>query len=200
MTTDLYSSSKRPHSQSLSQHQQEDRPKRRELTNVDLNAINHTTGYVIHRLLQKYTKVNKCGIVDCLMEMVERRQLDIPSEDERYATMISAYQSKADRGGLVAISANVIKFFCPIEYYASDFGEQLVSLDGMQKSDQSKAVMEVMNDVDILFNWACFTSQLNAEDPRLLLEDVVNTWYHLHLHSIAAIKMEEYKQAQAKEV
>ena len=110
MTIDRYCGSRIYHIEQAKSQPKED-IYRREFTSVELNAINYTAGYVIHKLLKKYSKGTKVTIVNCLMEMVEGGQLDLPSENESYHETVQLYQSKVNRGGLVAVSENVMNFF-----------------------------------------------------------------------------------------
>ena len=55
-----------------------------------------------------------------------------------------------------------------------------------------------MQDEDLLFDWACFTCQVNNDDARSLLEEIINIWFDLRLHSVAAMEVE--RQTQTKKV
>ena len=200
MTIDRYCGSRIYHIEQAKSQPKED-IYRREFTSVELNTINYTAGYVIHKLLKKYSKGTKVTIVNCLMEMVEGGQLDLPSENESYHETVQLYQSKVNRGGLVAVSENVMKFFCNIEHFAMDFGQKLISSsEDKQPYDRSQAVTATMQDEDLLFDWACFTCQVNNDDARSLLEEIINIWFDLRLHSVAAMEVERHKQTQTKKV
>ena len=115
--------------------------------------------------------------------MVKGGDVDVPSDD--------------NRGGLVAVSDNVMTFFCLIENHAYNFGQALMRASSSgKKVDRSKAIYDAVEDEDVAFDWACLTPSLMKESAEHLLLELISAWFDLRLHSMAAQGVKSHKVAQ----
>ena len=156
------------------------------------NVIRYMAGYIPFKLLKAYKKKNSdeaAAVVDCLSAMAQSGP-----EDDFYA-YTEEWTKAISRGGLFEVSTVAFAFFRRLDIAMRD----LMSQHLLSATINRDAVVEaVVQDEDLLFNWAILSGQLSNEGSQLLLREIIDIWMTIRGHAFAKQLIEQYKYDSKK--
>ena len=163
----------------------------REFSVIEENAVYYSAGYVVQKLLKKYTKRSDETaniFVAVLLNMVGEDIVgDIPADTDSYLDYVKVWTRNTDRGGLRHASNDTYRFFLALE---------TVLLQLVEKGElREKVVSGIMTNENVVFLWGIATDLADMKQSLALLQEVVQLWYTLRGFSITSQLLEQYKKA-----
>ena len=163
----------------------------REFSVIEENAVYYSAGYIVQKLLKKYTKRSDETaniFVAVLLNMVGEDIVgDIPADTDSYLDYVKVWTRTTDRGGLRHASNDTYRFFLALE---------TVLLQLVEKGElREKVVSGIMTNENVVFLWGIATDLADMKQSLALLQEVVQLWYTLRGFSITSQLLEQYKKA-----
>ncbi len=174
----------------------------RELSFIEKNAVRYTAGFVIHKLLERYKKVNTKEGIECvavLNDMGRKMKTDEPAGEQDNST--TKWLKQANRGGLCFVEDIVYDLFVTIELIVNAKLSEIFHQCGKGIEQVNKDNLSwVCEDEDVQCTWNSI-SPYSIEEERVrqsLLKDIIHMWVTLRGHSKTRQIKEEMKSKQKK--
>ena len=171
----------------------------RNLSSVEKNAIHYTAGYVVKKLITKYSRTTgprSAAYLSVLKDMGGKLSRNTPSGQ---SSSSSEWTKMVDRGGLFHINTTVYDLFLYLEMTVD---EELTSIfkskgKGIEKVRKEKMNWLCEND-EIQLVWSMISILDDDDDlDQDLLKEIASTWITTRGYSKARRIKEEYKRAKA---
>ena len=165
------------------------------LTSEEENAMQYACGFIPHKLLKKYEKMDGTlagQFVECL------RNMAVVGQEESILDYTRQWMARINRGGLFPLNDLTHCFFIAIEAIVQ--AELAKSVLPSENSNLSESLQErVMKDCDVQYQWTLVRGYDFEGNEKLLLE-IVKLWVTIRGFSLAASWMEEYQKANREAV
>ena len=165
------------------------------LDDIEKNAIRYASGYVLRKLMKKYSKDDSAKIKECINSLIHDptdldHLEDVDADDFEEYTRV--WLTKTDRGGLLHVTDEAFWLFCEIEIVIYD---KLMECFAGEERSVASLTATATADSDIQFIWSEIN---NIEDEyhhlaQCLLTSIVQEWIILRGHSLRNRFMENYK-------
>ena len=155
--------------------------KRRILSHIEQNAVRHTAGYVVRKLIEKNKFDNE--INECLKSLL------LQNGDEISDDTSTQWLQTTDRGGLYHVTDEAFEFFTEIE---------LVTYNYLTKMNIDSVKKTICDDPYVLHAWADCSIDIESSDKQnYILMEIIKEWVKLRGHSIASMEEEQHKKKKA---
>ena len=171
------------------------------LSVVEENAIYYAAGYVIHKLIRKYSQMDARKFkefVDILNGMLGEDMLGedpVSIEAHRtysYMDYVTVWTKMNDWGGLMYVSLNTFHCFKAIK---------MVTYDLIKKgSTKEEVISQVLATESVGLHWMLVCDSHDEAESFELLQDVIGVWFTIRGFSIAGKLFEQYKKATKSNV
>lgn len=157
----------------------------KELTTLELNALNYAAGYVIKRVKQK---IGEHPNSDQLLDAVE--EFSCPDDDDLDTDESEKWINLVDRGGLTHINHKTFNFFRTVEielrqhYNTSKIGD----------TSKKTIVNAIKEDVDVKYRWSEICEDVCGKIQEVLLDEVVTLYVIIRGFSYSKSWLEMYKK------
>ena len=149
------------------------------------NALRMAAGYVMFKLLAKYTKKEddkSDEIVRCLKSFSK-------VDDDACGDDGTRWISKIDKGGLFKVNDAVFRFFENVEALVRKSLRRRLS----RKEVDIDVVASVLENEVILDKWVSLSCLSNAKVRLFLLRDITELWVTMRGYSLTSAWLEQYK-------
>ena len=162
----------------------------REFSVVEENVIYYAAGYVIQKLIKKFTQSSNndaCVYVGALLHMVGEDTSGALVQSDTYLEYVKVWPNNTDRGGLRHASDDTYRFFPAMETRVYE----LIKSGG----NKDKVVSETIDDENLIFLWEVAADMSHGTQLSKLLQKVVELWYAIRGFCITSKLLEQYKKA-----
>lgn len=173
----------------------------RRLTDVEINAILYTAGFVIKKLLKKYCKKKTQKEVECSRALNEMASRAKPTVGSGHYEHSKTWISLVNRGGLFHANDAVLDLFIAIELKTD---EELSSIFEQQGKGISKVKKEniswLTDDEEVQSVWSLVSTSIIEEDVyrQELLKEICFLWVTTRGHSKAHQAKNDFKKSKAQ--
>jgi hypothetical protein len=173
----------------------------RTLSLVEENAICYTAGYIVKKLISKYSRSSSpraAAYLDLLKRMGCKLAEKTPCGTPDRSSHCSKWTEIVDRGGLLHVSNTVYDLFMFLEYTVD---EELTSIfkakgKGIERVRREKLDWLCGSD-EVQIVWSMITDAVEDEDSfHDLLVEIASMWITTRGHSKACRVKEELKRAK----
>lgn len=154
--------------------------------------MRYVAGYVPFKLKKKFAASShqyKIEFLSCLNSM--------SIEDGHCEDCIDLYTKRwvelIDRGGLFKIDDRVFVLFHSIEFEIRRHLQKLFLQTDREPKNKEKMMEEVLNDIDVQFNWSHFVADIHEEVAQMFLKEIVQLWLTIRGNSEAGVFLEKHK-------
>ena len=176
----------------------------RTLSNIEMNAIRYTAGYVMRKVEEKYAKKKTKEAHECAvaLQMLAGKLHNDPQREHEDPTQ--KWVNMVNRGGLYIVEDAIYDLFVSIELIVDSKLSEIIKNcgEGIEQVQKSNLAW-VCEDEEVQSIW----SQINLgsiEDEHViseeLLKEIVYMWVTTRGHSKTHKIKEEYKKNQKKTI
>lgn len=158
-------------------------------TDLETNAVRYAAGFVVRKLLQKYTKKKSSKayeFIDCLEGMRNTDMDDMEPALKRSKKWIET----TDRGGLYHINNCTYRLFESIE--CACYPVLMDNFDNQAQCSVQAIALTTAEDNDVQHLWS--TVAMDTSDDKELLVEMIEEWVNMRGHSIRSKTLNNYKQ------
>ena len=160
------------------------------LTDDEGNALRYVAGYVPFSLQKKLR--HRPEFTHCLACMAVEGSVNEGTTDS-YLHYTKDWIARVNRGGLFKVNDQTYKLFVSLEMKVR---QHLAFLFHAETTSKQTVIDDIMQDEDVLFNWA-ITADIDDDSlSHELLSHIVNLWLTIRGFSAAGAWMEHYKQCK----
>ena len=166
------------------------------LSSVEKNAICYTAGFVVKKLITKYSRSTNSNAAAYLCLL---KTMGCKLSEKTESNHCSKWTEIVDRGGLLHVSNTVYDLFMFLDFTVD---EELTSIfkakgKGIEKVRRDKLDCLCEND-EIQLVWSMITDAVEDEESvHGLLREIASMWITTRGYSKARLVKEEYKRAKA---
>ena len=158
-------------------------------TDLETNAVRYAAGFVVRKLLQKYStkKSSKAyEFVDCLEGMKNTEMDDMEPSLRKSKRWIET----TDRGGLCHINNCAYRLFESIE--CACYPLLMDNFDNLAQHSVQAIALTTAEDTDVQHLWS--TVAMDTLDDKELLVEMIEEWVNMRGHSIRSKTLNDYKK------
>ena len=161
---------------------------------VEENAIYYAAGYVLRKVMKKYReKHDDMGdaLVTTLHGMIGESASSIECSAS-YLDYVKVWIKQNDRGGLIHVSNDTLRFFCATEKITYELIKN--------GSTKENFISQVLGDQSVCFYWNIISYELKESWSKQLFQDVVTQWFIIRGFSYTSKLLETYKTGCRKNI